>query len=324
MRQSPIFAEAHNFRHIASGRAVEGAVSAAEQLQLGLRRFKPYPAYKDSGIEWLGEIPAHWEVKPLKHIASFINGFAFKPNEWGFDGTPIIRIENLNGGGDFNFTTRVLSAKFCAEKGDLLFGWSGNRGTSFGPFIWWGSGRHYVNQHIFRIVDFPVDKAWLYWALRGVTFYVERQAHGIIGMVHVTRGELGSIPIPVLPRGEQEQIAETLERETARIDALVVKKERLIALLQEKRTALITCAVTKGLNPEAPMKDSGIDWLGIIPTHWEAVRVKNTLLERISGPFGSSLIKDSYAGNTYRVYGQEQVIPGDFSVGDYYIPEVEV
>jgi type I restriction enzyme S subunit len=69
------------------------------------------------------------------------------------------------------------------------------------------------------------------------------------------------------------------------------------------------------------MKGSKLEWLAQIPAHWEAVRVKHILLDKISGPFGSSLTKESYAGSTYRVYGQEQVIPGDFTVGDYYIPE---
>lgn len=204
----------------------------------------PNVPMKDSGVEWLGEIPAHWEVTPLKHVADFINGFAFKPDEWGLDGTPIIRIENLNGSENFNYTTRALPAKYCADKGDLLFGWSGNRGTSFGPFLWWRPGKHYVNQHIFRIVDYDVDKLWLYWVLLGVTFYVEKQAHGIIGMVHVTRGELGTVPIAVLPPQEQQSIAAFLERETARIDALVAKVRDAIERLEELRTALISAAVT--------------------------------------------------------------------------------
>jgi restriction endonuclease S subunit len=138
----------------------------------------PNASMKDSGVEWLGEIPAHWDVMPLKHVAHFINGFPFKPDEWSPEGTPIIRIENLNGGESFNCTARELPARYCAEKDDLLFGWSGNRGTSFGPFLRWRNGIHYVNQHIFRVVDYDVHKLWLYWVLRGVTFYVEKQAHG--------------------------------------------------------------------------------------------------------------------------------------------------
>ncbi len=204
----------------------------------------PNVPMKDSGVEWLGEIPAQWTTKPLKHVADFINGFAFKLDEWGLEGTPIIRIENLNAGEDFNYTARELPAKYCADKGDLLFGWSGNRGTSFGPFLWWRAGRHYVNQHIFRIVNFDVDKTWLCWMLRGVTFYVEKQAHGIIGMVHITRGELGSIPVPVLPREEQEQIARYLEKEHTKIDALVARVREGIERLREYRTALISAVVT--------------------------------------------------------------------------------
>jgi len=241
-------------------------------------RWRPYPETKDSGIEWLGQIPEYWEVKPLKHVANFVNGLAFSPSEWGFEGTPIIRIGNLNGGQEFNCTEREVPSAFHAYKGDLLFGWSGNRGTSFGPFLWWREGRHFVNQHIFRISEYSTDKTWLYWALRAATFYAEQLAHGIIGMVHITRGELGAISVPEIPIDEQQAIAKFLDRETAKIDALVEKKERLIELLQEKRTALITHAVTKGLpaaaaaqaglDPDVSIRDSGIEWLGQIPAHW--------------------------------------------------------
>lgn len=158
--------------------------------------------------------------------------------------TPIIRIENLNRGDSFNYTTRALPEKFRAERGELLFGWSGNRGTSFGPFLWWRDGVHYVNQHIFRVVDLKVDKLWLYWGLRAVRAYIERQAHGIIGMVHVTRGELGSVKIPTLPLAEQRAIAAFLDRETAKLDALVAKVRDAIDRLRELRAALITAAVT--------------------------------------------------------------------------------
>jgi type I restriction enzyme S subunit len=101
-----------------------------------------------------------------------------------------------------------------------------------------------VNQHIFRVANYNVDRQWLYWMLRAVTFYVEKQAHGIIGMVHITRGELGSILVPVLSPREQRRIAQHLDRETARIDALISKVAAAIALLKELRMALISAAVT--------------------------------------------------------------------------------
>ncbi len=238
------------------------------------RRYRRYPAYRDSGVEWLGKVPEGWETTPLKHIVSFTNGFAFKPSEWVDGGTAIVRIENLNGGGTFNHTLRDLPKRFHAYKGDILFGWSGNRGTSFGPFIWMKAGQHYVNQHIFRVHGYDCDKAWLYWTLKAVTWYIESQAHGIIGMVHITRTDLGAVPLGLPPLPEQSSIADFLDRETAKIDTLIAKKERLLELLDEKRTALISRAVTKGLDPDVPMKDSEVEWLGEVPEGWRTRKAK--------------------------------------------------
>ncbi|CAN0622822.1 type I restriction enzyme, S subunit [Burkholderia multivorans] len=240
-----------------------------------MSHYKPYPAYKDSGVEWLEKVPEHWEVKPLKYEADFVNGAAFKPEQWAETGTPIIRIENLNGSLSFNCFEGEMDFRYHVEKGDLLFGWSGNRGTSFGPFIWPHEGQYYLNQHIFRICNFKFDKRWFYWSLKAVTAHVEDQAHGIIGMVHITKGDLGSIKIATPALAEQQAIAVHLDRETTRIDALVEKKTRFIELLREKRQALITHAVTKGLDPNAPMKDSGVEWLGDVPEHWDVSSIKS-------------------------------------------------
>jgi len=237
--------------------------------------FPKYPEYKDSGVEWLGKVPAHWSVKPLKYLTNFINGMAFKPNEWSLEGTPIIRIENLNDSESFNFYDGKVDGRYYVEKGDLLFGWSGNKGTSFGPYVWGKEGVFYLNQHIFRLADLSADKKWLYWTLKAVTKTIEDQAHGIIGMVHVTKGKLGGIPVPYLPKHEQQAIAAFLDHETARIDALIAEQQRLIELLKEKRQAVISHAVTKGLDPGVPMKDSGMEWLGEVPAHWEITRVKH-------------------------------------------------
>ena len=236
--------------------------------------FARYPAYRDSGVEWLGQIPAHWEITPLKRLADFVNGDAFKPADWSESGIPIIRIQNLNGGDEFNYFDGTVEEKYLVRKGDLLFGWSGNRGTSFGPFLWSKEGTYALNQHIFRVVPFWSENTDLYWILKAVTAHVEDQAHGIIGMVHVTKGALGSIKVPVPTPEEQAAIATFLDQETAKIDALVAEQEKLIALLQEKRQAVISHAVTKGLDPDAPMKDSGVEWLGEVPRHWEVLRIK--------------------------------------------------
>ena len=240
---------------------------------------RPYLSYQDSGIQWLGAIPAHWRTRPLKYITRFSNGAPFKPSDWGAIGVPIIRIENLNGSDEFNYTTLNLGIEYQVASGDLLFAWSGNRGTSFGPFLWTRPGIFYLNQHIFKLNGFLIDRAWFYWALKAVTAYIESQAHGIIGLVHITKQSLGIIPVPDIPLDEQRSIASYLDRETARIDTLVAKKQRLIELLREKRTALISHAVTCGLDPNASLKDSGIDSVGLIPNHWQVRRNKQVFQE---------------------------------------------
>ncbi len=237
-----------------------------------------YPAYRESGVDWLGEAPEGWKLSPLKHVADFDNGAAFKPTTWSEQGTPIIRIENLNGGTEFNCYDGEMPQRYHVREGDILFGWSGNIGTSFGPFIWPRSGRYYLNQHIFNVRNFECDRVWLYWCLRVVTHYVERKAHGIIGMVHITKGDLGEINIPLPSPQEQRAIATFLDRETAKIDTLVAEQRRLIALLAEKRQAVISHAVTRGLNPDARLKLSGIDWLGDVPEGWEVVPLRRALV----------------------------------------------
>lgn len=236
-----------------------------------------YPEYRASGVDWLGNIPATWKVMPLKHVADFINGDVFKPSDWADAGIPIIRIQNLNGGEDFNYFDGSVAQRYLVHDNDLLFGWSGNRGTSFGPFIWRHKAVCALNQHIFRVVPYSMDRSELYWVLKAVTAQVEDQAHGIIGMVHITKGDLGAINIPVPSRAEQKAIALFLTHETAKIDALVEEQRRLIELLKEKRQAVISQAVTKGLDPNVSMKDSGVEWLGEVPVHWQVRPLKKCI-----------------------------------------------
>jgi type I restriction enzyme S subunit len=243
--------------------------------------FKRYERYKDSGVEWIGEIPEDWTVEPLKKITRFINGAPFKPDDWCDEGVAIVRIQNLNGSLDFNRTSKILERRYYLRNYDLLFAWSGNIGTSFGPFIWWGKEpKYYLNQHIFRLDNYDVDKQWLYWALKAVTTYVESQTHGIIGLVHVTRSELDSVKIPIGNIVECSTVALYLDQKTSEIDNLIADKEKLIQLLQEKRQAIISEAVTKGLDKNVPMKDSGVEWIGDIPEHWKIQKL-NSLCYKI-------------------------------------------
>ena len=236
-----------------SARRTKGAACAT-----GAGRYRPYPAYKDSGVEWLGEIPAHWEVKRLKHLANMQAGSA-------------ITSETIEPTGDYPVFggngIRGFTDSFTHE-GD--FPLIGRQGALCGC-VNLASGKFWASEH--AVVARPardVDAFWLAALLESMTLNSYSQSAAQPGIAVDTIGAL-SAPAPPLP--EQRAIAAFLDRETARIDALVAKKERLIALLQEQRTALITRAVTKGLDPTVPMKDSGVEWLGEIPAHWEGARM---------------------------------------------------
>ncbi|MDR1462638.1 MAG: restriction endonuclease subunit S, partial [Azoarcus sp.] len=135
---------------------------------------------------------------------------------------------------------------------------------------------------------------------------------------------VGHQPLPLPPLETQRRIARFLDEKTAQIDGLIEKKRALLDRLAEKRQALITRAVTKGLNPDAPMKPSGIDWLGDIPAHWEVLPLKRLLVDAVGlqmGPFGGMLTNLPDYETGYKLYGQENTISGDFSLGCRWIEE---
>ena len=163
-----------------------------------------------------------------------------------------------------------------------------------------------------------IDARFLYWWLESNYQNIRNMAGGDL-RDGLNLELLGNIQCPLPFRSEQTQIAAFLDRETAKIDALVAEQRRLMALLKEKRQAVTSHAVTRGLNPDAPLKPSGVEWLGDVPAHWDVIRLKQLVVESVAGPYGASLTKGMYSASGYRVYGQQQVIPDDFSVGDYFI-----
>jgi len=213
------------------------------------RGLDPNVRLKPSGVEWLGDIPEHWQVRKLKHLANFRNGLAFKPADWSSNGVPIIRIQNLNGSEQFNYTTRNdLPLNLLISKGDLLFSWSGNRGTSFGSYVWDREFSGYLNQHIFKLEDYYLQKSYFAHLLRAVTKYIEERTHGIIGLVHVTKPELGAVLVPVAPLEEQSEIAHAIDSKVAAIGSIATCIRKEINLLRESHTRLIADVVTGKLD----------------------------------------------------------------------------
>jgi type I restriction enzyme S subunit len=159
------------------------------------------------------------------------NGRAFKPEEWSEQGTPIVRIQNLNDESKpFNYCDFEVEEKFWVNTGDLLFSWSGTPGTSFGAFFW-NRGRGFLNQHIFRVDvnETLVDKAYLRYALNSLLDKIIGQSHGGVGLKHITKAKLESVQIPLPPLPEQRRIAAILDK----ADALGAKRREAISKLDQ-------------------------------------------------------------------------------------------
>lgn len=213
------------------------------------RGLDPNAKLKPSGIPWLGDVPDGWEVKKLKYLVRFNNGLAFKPSDWANSGVPIIRIQNLNGSEAFNYTTKTgLPDDLLITKGDIVFSWSGNIGTSFGPFVWERDFDGYLNQHIFKLEKIAAHRRYFYYVLKAVTKNVEENTHGIIGLVHITKPELGSISVPLAPSDEQVAIAEWLDEQLQGLNDIIDRAQREIALIQDFRTRMIADVVTGKLD----------------------------------------------------------------------------
>jgi len=213
-----------------------------------------------------------WTNKKLNGLAEFTNGFSFKPTDWGEEGKPIIRIQNLNGSKDFNYYAGPINQKYEVQESTLLFAWSGNRGTSFGPYVWKGP-IGLLNQHIFKVVPSDeVDQAWFYYALDAVRQRVERDAHGAIGLVHVRREDLVKYQINVPnSTAEQAKIAEILTT----VDRAIEQTEALIAKQQRIKAGLMQDLLTRGIDEHGNLRSEQTHKfkyspLGRIPVEWEA------------------------------------------------------
>lgn len=238
--------------------------------------FPRYERYKDSGVAWLGEVPEGWEVKALKHGYTVKLGKMLQPESKSPDDEllPYLRASNLQWAGvDLSDVKSMWFSPAEREqlsllKDDLLVSEGGDVGRSA---IWNGEiSVCYFQNAINRVrSNHGNSTKFLYYWMSVVKDkgYVDVLCNKST-IAHFTAEKVQVIPVPLPPLPEQQTIAAFLDRETGKIDALVAEQERLIELLKEKRQAVISHAVTKGLDPDAPMKDSGIEWLGEVPEGW--------------------------------------------------------
>lgn len=249
-----------------------------------VRAWRRYPAYRDSGIPWLGNVPEHWQIKPLKHLASFVGGGTpsrDEPTYWN-GSIPWVSPKDMKSEVIRDTEDHITVGAISASATSLV-----PRGTVL-LVVRSGILRHSVpvavagrdvtlNQDMKGIRTRPaVDPEYLASLIRGHqgTLLVEWRKAGAT-VESLEHDLIANTTVPVPPTDEQRAIVSFLARETEKVDTLVAKRQRQIALLAEKRAALISRAVTRGPDPNVPMKDSGVPWLGEIPAHWQVKRLKH-------------------------------------------------
>lgn len=253
--------------------------------------FPRYPQYKDSGVDWLGQVPAHWEVKPFKRVFRERDERSAKGEETllsvsAYTGVSP-RSDIIDEGDQLTRADSLEGYKVCHSDDlvmNIMLAW--NRGLAFTQYEGIVSPAYCV----FSVTDGSVP-SFLNYLVRSdnYTLYFKAFSAGVIdSRLRLYPDVFGSLNCCLPPLPEQREIAGLLDRETGKIDALVAEQERLLELLKEKRQAVISHAVTKGLNPNAPLKPSGLDWLGDVPAHWDTRRVKSVSTFLTSGPRGWS------------------------------------
>jgi type I restriction enzyme S subunit len=237
-------------------------------------KFPAYPKYKPSGVEWLGDVPDKWDVKRLKYSVT-INDEALPETtdpDFEFRYVDIGGVDAVNGivtVEEMIFENAPSRARRIVRNGDTIVSTVRTYLRAIAPIK--NPPDNLIVSTGFAVVrPRSVRPDFLSYALRESSF-IETVVARSTGVSYpaVNASEVGIIPIPLPPAPEQQSIADFLDSQTARLDALLAKRRALIEKLQEKRTALISRTVTRGLNPNAKLKPSGVEWLGDVPEHWE-------------------------------------------------------
>jgi type I restriction enzyme, S subunit len=273
--------------------------------------------YKQTEV---GEIPEDWETKEIRQVCKLINGRGFKPHEWKRSGLPIIRIQNLNGSDEFNYYDGLYDRKLEVNEGQLLFAWSGSRGTSFGPHVWKGD-RGLLNYHTWKVVtdNDAISGEYFLYALRNLTASIEEKAHGASALVHTQKWEMEGyqFPAPKEP-GEQKAIAAALSD----VDTLIASLEKLIEKKRDIKTATMQQLLTgkKRLPGFGDGKGTKLSELGEIPEDWDIRSLGSVCSSIVDGTHYTP----NYVENGVPFYSVENVSNDEFHYTKYVTLEEHV
>lgn len=229
---------------------------------------------KDSGVEWIGEIPITWKCCKQKYEVTLLNGRAYKDNEFEEDGKyPILRVGNLFSNPVwYSSSLELPQDKYC-NSGDLLYSWS----MSYSPIIWEGPKVIY-HYHIWKtILSDSVYKKFVYYYMKALTDALKAEIHETT-MGFITMGVMNNSYFAFPTKSEQRSIANYLDQKCSEIDAITKDIQTQIDTLEQYKRSVITEAVTKGLDPDVELKDSGIEWIGKISSDFRITHLKYVCL----------------------------------------------
>ena len=280
---------------------------------------KRYETYKDSGIQWWEEIPTHWDLKKAKHMFSLVT------ENVSDSSLPKIALENIESrtGKYIETDSDFMGEGVEFKKDDILFG-------KLRPYLAKVYKAEFTGQAVGDIYVFRGNEEqapeYLKYLLLSYPFIsvVDGSTYGA-KMPRANWDFISHLVLPCPPKIEQKNIATYLDHKVGQIDVAIAEKEQMLEDLKNYRSAIISEAVTKGLDKNVEMKDSGIEWIGIIPKTWKIVRIKHILDYKTDslrvGPFGSSLSGNDFNTEGYWVYNQRVVLDNNFNSNDTFVSQ---
>lgn len=280
-----------------------------------------YTDYAGSGVDWLGDLPAHWTVKPIKVVSTLNDEVLPEATSPGSE-IEYVEISDVAAGRGIIGSTALLfeaapsRARRRVTDGDIIVSTVRTYLRAIAS-VENPPDNMVVSTGFAVIRPQTVNPKFLAYALEMDGFINQVIARSVgVSYPAINASELVGLPVPVPTKDEQTAIAEFLGRETGKIDALVEAQRRLIDLLKEKRQTAISHAVTKGLDPAALMKDSGVEWLGDVPAHWQVKALKRVTETCCDGPFGSGLKSEHYVDDGVRVIRLQNIKEQGFDGSD--------
>ena len=247
---------------------------------------KKYDEYKDSGVAWIGDVPKHWEILRGKYVLNILSGFPFDSQKFEFEDNgvymPLIRIRDINCSSTEVYYSGSYPIESVVKTGEVLIGMDGDFNISK-----WKGTNSLLNQRVCKLrEDSSMNTHYAFYMLSSPLKAINSVTYATT-VKHLSVYDIYNAFIPVPPISEQAAISTYLDTHCAKIDNLISIQQKRIALLQELKQSVITHAVTKGLNPNVEMKQSGVEWIGDVPKHWKVLRGKYALSILSGFPFDS-------------------------------------